>query len=223
VPTDPSVVVPGPDICDSARSPTARSFPAGTRCDFDVTVSYELSGTIYFFDNPPRAVAHLVGVGTATGNAHTLIRTSRFTETASPIFVITDHGLLARYSLPGGKTITVWAGYQQESIIPPLPEIFHGNPPPGVDPADTAGVLRRTDLRTRFGDPGGARDNREGGTQDERTSLFAALGIAALVVTATATSGAARIESPWRIAFTNNREGDSEIYSMNANGTGAGG
>jgi hypothetical protein len=136
-PTDPSIIIPGPDVCTFEFTDGA-FFPAGTRCEFDVSVSYQVTGTIYFFDNPPRAVAHIVAIGTATGNGHTLVRTSRFTETASPIFVITDHGLLARYSLPGGKTITVWAGYQQESIIPPEPEIFHGNPPPGTDPADTA-------------------------------------------------------------------------------------
>jgi hypothetical protein len=137
-PTDPSVVIPGPAICTFDPFTGGGFFPAGTRCDFDVTVSWEATGTIFFFENPPRAVAHIVEVGTATGNGHTLVRTSRFTETASPIIVFTDHGLLARYSLPGGKTITVWAGYQQESIIPPQPEIFHGNPPPGIDPADTA-------------------------------------------------------------------------------------
>jgi hypothetical protein len=137
-PTDPSVVIQGPYICEMEPHTGGGFFPAGTRCDFDVTVSYAITGTIYFFENPPRAVAHIVEIGTATGNGHTLIRTSRFTETASPIYVLTDHGLLARYSLPGGGTITVWAGYQQESIIPPEPEIFHGNPPPGIDPADTA-------------------------------------------------------------------------------------
>jgi hypothetical protein len=56
-----------------------------------------------------------------------LIRTARFTETASPIIVFTDHGLLGRYSLPGGGTVTVFAGYDRDSILPPEPEIFHGN------------------------------------------------------------------------------------------------
>jgi hypothetical protein len=65
------------------------------------------------------------------------VRIARFTDTASPVIVFTDHGLLARYSLPGGHTVTVWAGYQQESILPPEPTVFHGNPPPGTDPADT--------------------------------------------------------------------------------------
>ena len=137
-PTDPSVVIPGPAICTFPPFTGGGFFAAGTRCDFDVTVSWEATGWIAFFDNPPRAVAHIVSIGTATGNGHTLVRTSRFTETASPIFVITDHGLLARYRLPGGGTVTVWAGYQQESIVPPEPEVFHGNPPPGIDPADTA-------------------------------------------------------------------------------------
>jgi hypothetical protein len=137
-PTDPSAVLPGPEICEFGPFTGGGFFPAGTRCDFDVTVSYQYWGTIYFFDQPPRAVAHTVSLGTATGNGHTLVRTGRFTETASPIIVFTDHGLLARYSLPAGGTITVWAGYQQDSILPPEPEIFHGNPPPGIDPADTA-------------------------------------------------------------------------------------
>ena len=131
-------VVPGPGACEFGPFTQGSFFPAGTRCAFDVTVSYELTGTIYYFDNPPRAVAHMVGVGTATGNGHTLVRTSHFTETASPEIVFTDHGLLARYHLPDGRTITIWAGYQQASIVPPKPEIFHGNPPPGIDPADTA-------------------------------------------------------------------------------------
>jgi hypothetical protein len=132
------VEVPGPGICEFGPFPQGSFFPAGTRCAFDVTVSYEISGRIAFFDNPPRAVAHIVSVGTATGNGHTLVRTGRFTETASPPFVLTDHGLLARYSLPGGGTITVFAGYQQVSIDPPLPDVFHGNPPPGTDADDTA-------------------------------------------------------------------------------------
>jgi hypothetical protein len=134
--------IPGPGICTFDFDPNGGPiiFPAGTRCDFEVKVEYTYTGTIYYFDNPPRAVAHIVSVGTATNtsNGHTLTRTARFTETASPPYVLTDHGLLARYSLPGGGTITVWAGYQQESIDPPLPEVFRGNPPPGIDPADTA-------------------------------------------------------------------------------------
>lgn len=58
---------------------------------------------------------------------HTLNRTARFTETASPEIVFTDHGLLGRYSLPDGGTVTVFAGYDRTSILPPEPEIFHGN------------------------------------------------------------------------------------------------
>jgi hypothetical protein len=92
-----------------------------------VTIDYQVTGTIYFFENPPRAVAHSIAEGTATGNGHTLIRTARFTETASPIIVFTDHGLLGRYSLPDGGTVTVFAGYDRDSILPPEPEIFHGN------------------------------------------------------------------------------------------------
>jgi hypothetical protein len=126
-PEDPSVVVPGPEICDFSYS-VHRFLPAGTRCAFDVTIDYQVTGTIYFFENPPRAVAHSVATGTATGNGHTLIRTARFTETASPIIVFTDHGLLGRYSLPDGGTVTVFAGYDRSSEVPPQPEVFHGNP-----------------------------------------------------------------------------------------------
>jgi hypothetical protein len=126
-PEDPSVVVPGPEICTFSYS-VHNYLPAGTRCAFDVTIDYRVTGTIYFFENPPRAVAHSIAEGTATGNGHTLIRTARFTETASPIIVFTDHGLLGRYSLPDGGTVTVRAGYERDSILPPEPEIFHGNP-----------------------------------------------------------------------------------------------
>jgi hypothetical protein len=125
-PEDPSVVVPGPEICTFGYS-VHREFPAGTRCDFDVAIDYEVTGTIYFFENPPRAVAHMVAEGAATGNGHTLVRVARFTETASPEIVFTDHGLLGRYSLPDGGTVTVFAGYDRDSILPPEPEIFHGN------------------------------------------------------------------------------------------------
>jgi len=103
-----------------------------------VTIDYDVTGTIYFFENPPRAVAHMSSVGTATGNGHTLIRTAKFTETASPEIVFTDHGLLARYKLPNGKTITMWAGYQRESIVPPEPTVFHGNPVLDGNPEETA-------------------------------------------------------------------------------------
>jgi hypothetical protein len=125
-PEDPSVNVPGPEICTFSFA-VHNFLPAGTRCAFDVTIDYQVTGTIYFFENPPRAVAHLVAEGNATGNGHTLIRTAHFTETASPIIVFTDHGLLGRYSLPDGGTVTVFAGYDRDSILPPEPEIFHGN------------------------------------------------------------------------------------------------
>jgi hypothetical protein len=104
-PEDPSVNLPGPEIC-SFSFPVHVDLPAGTRCSFDVAIDYVLSGTIMFFENPPRAVAHTVGEGTATGNGHTLSRLSHFTETASPEIVFTDHGLFARYRLPGGRTVT---------------------------------------------------------------------------------------------------------------------
>lgn len=136
-PDDPTVNLPGPEICTFSFS-VHNVLPAGTRCDFEVTIDYEVTGTIYFFENPPRAVAHMSSVGTATGNGHTLIRTAKFTETASPEIVFTDHGLLARYKLPGGKTITMWAGYQRESILPPEPEIFHGNPVLDQNPEERA-------------------------------------------------------------------------------------
>jgi hypothetical protein len=134
------LTIPGPAICDFTYDPPPEFYPAGTRCDFDVTIDYEYIITIYYFDNPPRAVAHVLAVGTATGNGHTLIRTARFTDTASPPFVLTQHGLLARYSLPGGGTITVWAGYQRVSIDPPLPDVFHGNPSNSADPRDIAAL-----------------------------------------------------------------------------------
>ena len=139
-PDDPSVNLPGPEIC-SFSFPVHVDLPAGTRCSFDVTIDYVLSGTIMFFENPPRAVAHTVGEGTATGNGHTLSRLSHFTETASPEIVFTDHGLFARYRLPGGRTITVFAGYQRESIVPPEPGIFHGNPFDAEDAAAFCAAL----------------------------------------------------------------------------------
>lgn len=77
-------------------------------------------------------------MGTVTGNGHTLVRTARFTETASPEIVFTDHGLLARYSLPGGRTITMFAGYERDSIVPPEPFVFHGNPPLDWNDAERA-------------------------------------------------------------------------------------
>jgi len=38
-------------------------------------IDYRVTGTIYFFESPPRAVAHIVAVGMATGNGNTLIMT----------------------------------------------------------------------------------------------------------------------------------------------------
>jgi hypothetical protein len=131
---DDPVTVPGPGACTFSFD-VHNFFPAGTRCDFDVHVDYVLSGTIYYFDNPPRAVAHITGEGTATGNGHTLSRISHFTETASPEIVFTDHGLRARYTFPGGRTITVFSGYERNSEVPPEPTVFHGNP---FDDADRA-------------------------------------------------------------------------------------
>jgi hypothetical protein len=139
-PDDPSVNLPGPEICGFSF-PVHVDLPAGTRCSFDVTIDYVLSGTIMFFENPPRAVAHTVGEGTATGNGHTLSRLSHFTETASPEIVFTDHGLFARYRLPCGRTITVFAGYERESIVPPEPGIFHGNPFDAEDAAAFCAAL----------------------------------------------------------------------------------
>jgi hypothetical protein len=139
--SDPTVVLRGgPEICTFSVTRDIQ-YPAGTRCAFDVTVHYERTITIVYFENPPRAVAHIVTEGTATGNGNTLRRVSRFTETASPPFVLTDHGLLVRYSLPGGGTVAVWAGYQQVLIDPPLPDIFHGNPFDADDDAAFCGAL----------------------------------------------------------------------------------
>jgi hypothetical protein len=50
-PDDPSVNLPGPEIC-SFSFPVHVDSPAGTRCSFDVTIDYVLSGTIMFFENP---------------------------------------------------------------------------------------------------------------------------------------------------------------------------
>ena len=46
-----------------------------------------------------------------------------------------------------------------------------------------------------------------------------ALSLAALVAVAAGSSAARPAKAPWRIALTSNREGDSEIYAMNADGT----
>ncbi len=55
------------------------------------------------------------------------MRIAHYTETASPIIVFTDHGLKGLYFLPGGGVVTGMAGYSQDSIVPPEPEVFRGN------------------------------------------------------------------------------------------------
>jgi Tol biopolymer transport system component len=45
--------------------------------------------------------------------------------------------------------------------------------------------------------------------------------VALALVAGTTETGAARTTGTWRIALTSNRQGDSEIYSMNADGSGA--
>ena len=52
----PAAIVPGPEICTFSYS-VHNFLPAGTRCAFDVTIDYEVTGTIHFYENPPRAVA----------------------------------------------------------------------------------------------------------------------------------------------------------------------
>jgi hypothetical protein len=132
--------LPGPEICEFSVT-VHNEYPAGTRCAFDVTVHYVMNEKIFFFEDPDRAVAHIDSEGTATGNGNTLRRVGRFTETASPPFVLTDHGLIGRYSFPHGGVVTVWAGYQQVSIDPPLPTIFHGNPFDAEDDAAFCAAL----------------------------------------------------------------------------------
>jgi len=39
-----------------------------------------------------------------------------------------DAPLLGRYKMPDGGTVTVFAGYDRDSIDPPQPEVFRGNP-----------------------------------------------------------------------------------------------
>jgi hypothetical protein len=68
-PEDPSVVIPGPEICAFSYS-VHNSLPAGTRCAFDVTIEYQVTGTIYFFENPPRAVAHSIAEGCNRQRSH---------------------------------------------------------------------------------------------------------------------------------------------------------
>jgi hypothetical protein len=127
--------VPGPVACEAGWT-VDRFMPAGTRCSFDVAIHFDATARIYHYDNPPRTDAHLVEIGTATNlaNGKTLTRTARYTEIASGPIVFTDHGV-TRYSLPDGGTVTVRAGFTQDSEVPPLPEVFHGNP---FDDADVA-------------------------------------------------------------------------------------
>jgi hypothetical protein len=117
--------VPGPVSCQYSWT-EHRFYPAGTRCDFDVHVDFDVTAAIYHYDNPPRTVAHITEIGTATANGNTLVRIAHYTETASPIIVFTDHGLKGLYFLPGGGVVTGMAGFSQDSIVPPEPEIFHG-------------------------------------------------------------------------------------------------
>ena len=123
--------VPGPVICQGGWT-VDRFLPAGTRCSFDVSIHFVVTATFYHYDSPgtdahDRTDAHMLEVGTATANGKTLVRIARFTEIASGPIVFTDHGV-TRYSLPDGGTVTVLAGFTQDSVIPPLPEVFHGNP-----------------------------------------------------------------------------------------------
>ena len=128
--------VPGPVVCEPPPWSEDRFLPAGTRCSFDVAIHIDFTARFYHYDNPPRTDGHIVAIGTATNlaNGKTLTRIARFTEIASGPIVFTDHGV-TRYTLPGGRTITVLAGFTQDSEVPPLPEIFHGNP---FDDADAA-------------------------------------------------------------------------------------
>ena len=127
--------VPGPVVCDAAWSED-RFLPAGARCSFDVAIHIDFTARIYHYDWVERTDAHIVAVGTATNlsNGKTLERIARFTEIASGPIVFTNHGV-TRYTLPDGRTVTVLAGFTQDSEVPPLPEVFHGNP---FDDADAA-------------------------------------------------------------------------------------
>jgi hypothetical protein len=123
---DAWVALPGPAVCSFSWSED-RYYPAGTRCSFDVVVHIDFAATIYYYDNPPRAVAHMIETGTALASTgKTLVRVARYTETASPPIVFTDHGLKGQYKLPGGGVVTGVAGYIKDSEDPPEPEIVHG-------------------------------------------------------------------------------------------------
>jgi len=127
--------VPGPVVCEAAWTED-RFLPAGSRCSFDVAIHIDFTARIYHYDWVERTDSHIVARGVATNlaNGKTLDRIARFTEIASGPIVFTDHGV-TRYTLPGGRTITVLAGFTRDSEIPPLPEVFHGNP---FDDADVA-------------------------------------------------------------------------------------
>jgi hypothetical protein len=125
--------VPGPVVCQGAWT-VDRFLPAGSRCDFDVTIHFDVTARIYHYDDPARTDVHEVEIGTASANGKTLVRIARYTEIASGPIVFTDHGV-TKYSLPDGGTVTVLAGFTRASEVPPLPEVFHGNP---FDDADVA-------------------------------------------------------------------------------------
>jgi hypothetical protein len=127
--------IPGPVVCDAAWSED-RFLPAGSRCSFDVAIHIDFTARFYHYDWVERTDGHIVATGTATNlsNGKTLDRIARFTEIASGPIVFTDHGV-TRYTLPDGRTITVLAGFSRDSEVPPLPEVFHGNP---FDDADIA-------------------------------------------------------------------------------------
>jgi hypothetical protein len=127
--------LPGPAICDAAWSED-RFLPAGSRCSFDVAIHIDFTARLYHYDWVERTDAHIVAAGVATNlaNGKALERIARFTEIASGPIVFTDHGV-TRYTLPDGRTITVLAGFTRDSEVPPLPEVFHGNP---FDDADVA-------------------------------------------------------------------------------------
>jgi hypothetical protein len=127
--------VPGPVVCEASWTED-RFLAAGARCSFDVAIHIDFRARFYHYDEPPRTDGHIVATGTATNvaNGRVLDRMARFTEIASGPIVFTDHGV-TRYTLPDGRTITVLAGFTRESEVPPLPEVFHGNP---FDDADAA-------------------------------------------------------------------------------------
>jgi hypothetical protein len=125
---DAWAAVPGPVVCEADWTED-RTLPAGTRCAFEVVIHIDFTARFYHYDQPPRTDGHIVAFGTATNttNDKTLTRIARFTEITTGPRVFTDHGV-TRYTLPGGRTVTVLAGFTRNSEVPPLPEVFHGNP-----------------------------------------------------------------------------------------------